>query len=306
MVVPVLQRLRPGRLADADLDRRKLQALQALLFPELGFQVRRVALRQIGCSSTAPSSPLAEGHRSAPTDGGDGGRADRDRRAGVARAGPTTEIARQAGHPSVLRRLPNRRVGAARAAWLEEAGRRLHEQLGEEEVERIRTEAAERLEEMRAEVARLNEAMSIDVGDRAAEIEIPEPVLDAELMALPLIDSDWDWVDQTPPEGTGGVPMMMEGTPWRVGPGIGSRSSLNGQLRGVGRCMSGRSGSGSASRSSPPRSPRPSTAATCPAFGMTAGVAALSATGGRGRREQRDPADRRDAHEEPDGGTWSR
>ena len=178
---------------------RKLQAFQALAFPELEFEVYRVALtpdqvREYGL----PSTPLKETER----------RAD----AWQARMGTEqTEIdALAALRPDLLRRIASDatlpffdtsldgRVGEARRAWLDEAQDRLAEQTDSDEMARLQVEAETKLSELREEIDALNDAMHLEVGSIALpDIVIPEPVIEAAPNGVPLIDSDDDWAEQT-------------------------------------------------------------------------------------------------------------
>lgn len=178
---------------------RKLQAFKAGLFPTLEFEVRRVALtpdqvREYGL----PSSPLKVSER----------RADPWRiKMGVEQ----TEIdALAALQPELLRRIANeatlpvfdtsleRRVSEAKRDWLEKAQVRLAEQTDGEEMARLQAEAETKLDDLRAEIDALNDAMHLEVGDiELPEVVVPEPEIEVEPNGLPLIDSDDDWADQT-------------------------------------------------------------------------------------------------------------
>jgi hypothetical protein len=179
---------------------RKLQAFQAVQFPELDFEVHRVALtpdhvREHGL----PSTPLKETER----------RADRWVKAmGVKQ----TEIdALAALNPKLLREIAleavapfydytlARRVNAARREWLEQAQEMLDAQIDQEQLERLRSEAAAKLETLREEINAVNDALRAETGDDfdLPEIVIPQPELNGSMNGLPLIDSDWSWVEQT-------------------------------------------------------------------------------------------------------------
>jgi hypothetical protein len=119
------------------------RTLQTLLFPDLDFEVRRVGLTPDHIRGYGlPSTPLKEKEK----------RADNWRAAmGVEQ----TEIdALAALNPDLLREIAleamapffdytlTRRVNAARREWLEQAQARLVEQIDQEQLERIRAEAA--------------------------------------------------------------------------------------------------------------------------------------------------------------------
>jgi hypothetical protein len=181
---------------------RKLQAFRALAFPELDFEVRRCALvpehvRRYGL----PSTPLKATER----------RADR----WVQATGTEqTEIdALAALQPELLRQIAvdavapfydetlNRRVAEARAEWVEEAQARLDNQIDQEQLGRLRAEATEKLATLRDELDAINKALRAEIGDDF-KFDFPEPVVpeaetNGHLPGKPLLDSDWDWVEQT-------------------------------------------------------------------------------------------------------------
>jgi hypothetical protein len=177
---------------------RKLQALQALHFPDLEFQVRRVALtpdqvREYGL----PSTPLKETEK----------RADR----WVAAFGvEQTEVdALAALRPDLLRTIAheaigefydrnlNQRVREARNQWRDAAQEVIEEALGDDRLEH--REAETRLAAMQEEVDALNEAVRVDIDDLdLPDIEIPEADTSlGENAPDPLIDSQWGFVEQT-------------------------------------------------------------------------------------------------------------
>lgn len=86
----------------------------------------------------------------------------------------------------------------ARNDWIAEAQARLDEQLDQEELDRIQTEASERLEQLRDEIDALNDALHVDIGDvDLPEAVIPEPEVDGASNGTPLISSAWGWIEQT-------------------------------------------------------------------------------------------------------------
>jgi hypothetical protein len=179
---------------------RKLQAFQALEFPDLEFQVHRVALtpdqvREHGL----PSTPLKDTER----------RADRWM---AAMAVQQTEIdALAALNPRLLRKIVRRaldpffdstleeRVAEAREAWFEEAQRMVDDQLDAGQLAEIREQASGKLSDLREEIEAVNEALRVSVPDviEFPEIVIPEPELDGASNGLPLIDSTWAWGEQS-------------------------------------------------------------------------------------------------------------
>jgi hypothetical protein len=190
---------------------RKLQALKALQFPDLEFQVRRVGLtpdqvREHGL----PSTPLKEKEL----------RASKWRECmGI----DQTEITALAElRPGALRRIAaeemdqfydrtlKRRLYSAESAWETEAQEILDDAVDADELEAIRLRFEEALAPLRvalaaadealeptreaariaeAEIERLNEELELDVDDYAfPDVEVPEPVI-SEPTKAPLVNS---------------------------------------------------------------------------------------------------------------------
>jgi hypothetical protein len=177
---------------------RKLQAFKTTLFPELEFQVHRVALLPEHVRRfDLPISPLKETEQ-------------RKDKWLAAMGVEQTEIdALAALQPKLLRRLARqavnaffdrtlgRRVDVAREAWLAEAAQVLESQLDPDETARLRDEAEQRLEELRTEIERLEQSMTLDVGVLdLPTILVPGPELNGDTPS-PLIDSAWGWVPGT-------------------------------------------------------------------------------------------------------------
>jgi hypothetical protein len=177
---------------------RKLQGFKALEFPDLDFEAHRVALtpdqvREYGL----PSTPLKETER----------RGDRWRAAmGVEqteidalaslRPDLLARIARDACRPYFDTTLAGR-VAEARRDWLDEAQAALDEQMDEEQMDRVRRDAAEKLAAMRAEIDALNEALHIDTSDfDLPELAIPTAEVNGDVHGLPLLDSRWSFAEQ--------------------------------------------------------------------------------------------------------------
>ena len=177
---------------------RKLQAFQTLEFPGLDFEVHRVALtpdqaREYGL----PSTPLKDTEQ----------RADRWRKAmgvdqteidALASLRPELlrQIARQAVAPFFDKTL-DQRVFAARIEWLDDAQAVIDESLGDEELERLREQAAVKLADMRQQIDELNDALRIDVTyDDLPEFDIPVPETNGAIHGKPLVDSRWSFREQ--------------------------------------------------------------------------------------------------------------
>jgi hypothetical protein len=179
---------------------RKLQAFKALLFPDLEFQVRRVALtpeqvRQHGL----PSTPLKSTER----------RADKWQEAmGVAQ----TEIdALAALQPALLRRIARdaikpfydatlaHRCATAQAEWRDACQEAVDEQTDQERLDEIAAQAEALLEPVREQIKALEEQVRIDTTDYElpARPDMPEPELTVEPDGKPLVDSAWPWAEQS-------------------------------------------------------------------------------------------------------------
>jgi hypothetical protein len=179
---------------------RKLQAFRDLLFQQLQFEVVPVALnvdqvRELGL----PSTPLKETEK----------RADRWREAfGVEQ----TEIDALATlRPDVLRvildrafdpyfdRTLQRRVTLAKDEWRQRAEEALRDQVDQETLEELRTEAASRLAELDDAIADINQRLQLAAADRfdLPEIEVPEPEVDEDAARQALVNFDDDWVAAT-------------------------------------------------------------------------------------------------------------
>ncbi|MBJ7610869.1 MAG: hypothetical protein JF924_00970 [Candidatus Dormibacteraeota bacterium] len=178
---------------------RKLQAFKVLLFPDLAFQVQRVALtpEQVGVYGL-PSTPLKETEQRA-----DGWR--------TAMGVEQTEIDALASlQPDLLRQLAREaigrfydtslddRVAVAHEEWLVRAAAIVGAGLEWDQVEQLRTEAAEKLASLRDEIDALNDALRIDASDfDLPEIVVPDAQLDDDDGdGLPLVDSRWSFAEQ--------------------------------------------------------------------------------------------------------------
>jgi hypothetical protein len=176
---------------------RKLQAFKCGFYPELDFEVHRVALtpdhvREYGL----PSTPLKDTEK----------RGDKWREAtGV----DQTEIdALAALQPDLLRRIARgaldpffdrtlaERVRHARREWTEQAQAILDETIGQDRLETIRAEAAEKLAAMQEQIDAFNDELAVDVDDLDLP---PHNIPTADLNGnhpLPLVDSDDGFADQ--------------------------------------------------------------------------------------------------------------
>ena len=177
---------------------RKLQAFRASLFPELDFQVHRVALTPDQVRThRLPSAPLKDTELR--------GNAWRVRM-GVEQ----TEIDALASlRPDLLRRIAEdaiapfydntlaRRVRLARQEWLERAQAIVDEAVDQDHLDRLRAEASQKLADLRAEIDAVNDALRLD----ARDFDLPTPVvptadLNGAVHTLPLLDSRWSFPEQ--------------------------------------------------------------------------------------------------------------
>lgn len=177
---------------------RKLQAFTATHFPELQFQVHRVALTPDQVREyELPSTPLKATEK----------RADRWRtEMGVQQ----TEIDALASlRPDLLRDIAHaaikpffdgtldQRAHAARVRWEADAGAAVGEALDADQLADVRAQAAARFAELETEIELLNDSMRVAAhGLGLPEVpDLPEPVL-SEVGGLPLLDSEWSFAEQ--------------------------------------------------------------------------------------------------------------
>ncbi len=85
----------------------------------------------------------------------------------------------------------------ARSRWLAQAQALIDDRLGEEQLQRFREQAAEKLEEMKEQIAELNAAVKVSVSyTELPAFEIPDAVLSDAGQGKPLVDSAWPFVEQ--------------------------------------------------------------------------------------------------------------
>jgi hypothetical protein len=177
---------------------RKLQAFKVLEFPNLDFEVHRVALtpdqvREYGL----PSTPLKATER----------RGDAWRHAtGVEQ----TEIDALASlHPDLLAEIARdaiapffdttleQRVRAAQDEWLEAAQATVDEAVDQDHLDRLHSEAEAKLTEWREQLDAINDQLRLDVSDfDLPPIQIPEAEVNGAVHPLPLLDSRWTFAAQ--------------------------------------------------------------------------------------------------------------
>ncbi|MGH2451188.1 MAG: hypothetical protein ACRDGE_07945 [Candidatus Limnocylindria bacterium] len=179
---------------------RKLQACKALDFNELEFEVRPIALtpdqvREHGL----PSTPLKDTERRASrwTQAMGVEQTEIDALATL-RPDLLAKIVRDAIKPFYDTGLEER-VREVRREWRERAQAVLVARIGEKQLRQLRAEGEAKLDELVDEVEAINDALRVELPDGISLPEIPE-IPEAQVRGadgLPLIDSGWDWVDQT-------------------------------------------------------------------------------------------------------------
>ena len=179
---------------------RKLQALRDLLFPNLRFEVVPVGLNPDQVAELGlPSTPLKKSEK----------RAERWREAfgieqteidalATLRPDALSEIVQRAFDPYLDRTLEGR-VAEAKAEWRDEAQAALDQQIDQEHLEELRTEAADRLEELEATIADINERLRMAADERFTlpPILVPEPEINMDAPRRALISLDQDWIAAT-------------------------------------------------------------------------------------------------------------
>ena len=177
---------------------RKLQAHQVREFPDLVYEVHRVALTPDQVREYAlPSTPMKATER----------RADKWLKHmkveqteidSLASLNPRLlrKIARQAIAPFFDSTL-DERVMKAQGEWLEEAQAIIDETSDRSGLDALREHAAEKLEEMSEQVEALTAELRFDVDDfELPAFHIPEYQTNGEVHGLPLVDSRWSFTEQ--------------------------------------------------------------------------------------------------------------
>jgi hypothetical protein len=177
---------------------RKLQAFKVQEFPELDFEVDRVALTPDQVRGYGlPSTPLKATEL----------RSDAWRQAtGVEQ----TEIDALASlHPDLLEEIARdaiapffdptlqQRVRAAQFEWLEAAQATVDEAVDQDHLDRLRTEAEAKLTELREQLDAINDQLRLDVSDfDLPPIQIPAAEVNGAVHPSPLLDSRWTFAEQ--------------------------------------------------------------------------------------------------------------
>jgi hypothetical protein len=177
---------------------RKLQAFK-VLFPEMPeFEVHRVALtpdqvREYGLPSTPLKDTEKRASRWTAATGVEQTEID-----ALASLEPALlrQIAREAVRPFFDYTLDHR-VIEAKARWRDAAQEAVNEAADAQLMESIREQAARQLDEMREQIAALNDSLHIDPGDiDLPPFDIPAAELNGHHPQEPLLDSRWDFAEQ--------------------------------------------------------------------------------------------------------------
>lgn len=176
---------------------RKLQALQASLFPDLDFEVRRVSLtpEQVGTYGL-PSTPLKVTEKRADKWRQETGieQIEVDALASL-RPDLLREIAESAIEPFYDLTL-DRRVDEARRTWERSAQEVIDNAVSDLDLDAIETDLAERFEVLNARVREVNDQLSEAVrGLELPPIVVPGPVT-GDAYGTPLVDSRWSFAEQ--------------------------------------------------------------------------------------------------------------
>jgi hypothetical protein len=178
---------------------RKLQAFRDLFFPELKFEVVRVALTPEQVRSQGlPETPLKPGEKRASrwkeAFGVD--QTEIDALTTPARARILQNIIRQAFQPYIDPTL-RRRATTAELEWRRTAQRALNEQIDADRLAAIQARANLTLSQMREQIDHLNGALQELVANAPAALPpiiVPRPEIDLAPDRPSLVSFDHDWV----------------------------------------------------------------------------------------------------------------
>jgi hypothetical protein len=177
---------------------RKLQAFRTLHFPELEFEVHRVALTpgqvvEYGLPSTPLKAKETRADRWQQSMGVE--QTEIDALAAL-QPGLLQQMARDAVAPFYDATL-ERRVFEAKSRWLAEAQQIVDESVNADDLERIRVEAADKLGQLREQIDAINDALQVEVGTFELPVPIvPDPIYNGAVHGTPLLDSRWSFVEQ--------------------------------------------------------------------------------------------------------------
>jgi hypothetical protein len=177
---------------------RKLQAFAHLFFPDLTFEVVRVALtpEQVRTEGL-PSTPLKATEKRANRWQDEFGieQTEIDALVTPAKRSVLQRIVTQAFEPYIDSTL-SRRVADAKAEWDDAAQAAINEQIDAEHLAQIRDEAAAKLDELREQIEQINEQFHLVAGEHFTlpDIEVPQPEVELNPDRQALVSFDDDWV----------------------------------------------------------------------------------------------------------------
>jgi hypothetical protein len=179
---------------------RKLQAIRDLKFPDLKFEVVPALLTPDQArAENLPETPLKETEKRSSrwreSFGCD--QTEIDALTIPTKVHVLQQYLREAFAPYIDTTLAAR-VRDVRDDWHEAAAASIEEQIDGERLEQIRAEAADKLEELREEIDKLNDALTLSCrGIDLPDIEVPEPDIELADVRLAVLSFDHDWVDAT-------------------------------------------------------------------------------------------------------------
>jgi hypothetical protein len=181
---------------------RKLQAFRDLHFPNLQFELVPAALTPAQAQAEGlPETPLKEGEKRATrwreSFGIEQTEVDALTTPEMVRRGVLRQIMKEAFDHYVDRTL-NDRVEQAHEEWETSAQEALDEQIDQDAISAIREEATSRLDELQAEIERINEQLELSTTDfTLPPIKVPDPEVELDDSRQALLRFDDDWVTAT-------------------------------------------------------------------------------------------------------------
>jgi hypothetical protein len=177
---------------------RKLQAFADLFFPDLRFEVVRVALtpKQVK-EEKLPSTPLKDTEKRASRwrDAFGIDQTEIDALTTPSKRRILQRILRLAFKPYVDPTL-GERVADAKSEWNTAARNALEQQIDAEHLARLREEASTKLDELREQIDHINDQLNLVAGEHFTlpDIEVPGPKIELDPGRHALVSFDDDWV----------------------------------------------------------------------------------------------------------------
>jgi arsenate reductase-like glutaredoxin family protein len=177
---------------------RKLQAFRDLFFPDLCFEVARVALtpEQVEAENL-PSTPLKDTEKRASRwrDAFGIDQTEIDALTTPAKRNVLQQILRRAFKPYIDSTL-SRRVAEAKTEWDTAAQEAVNDQIDTEHLARIRDEASTKLDELREQIDEITAQLDLVAGEHFTlpPIEVPEPEVELDPLRHVLVSFEDDWV----------------------------------------------------------------------------------------------------------------